>query len=390
MSLPRMFRVRQKFDAQRVDDIPATVTEQLKSLQLEERIQPGETVAITAGSRGIANIAVILKAVVEYFHSINAKPFLVPAMGSHGGATAEGQLQLLADYGVTPDAMGCEIRSSMETILVADDVLGVPVHFDKNASQADHILPVGRIKPHTDFTGDVESGLHKMMLIGLGKHAGAKLYHRAMQTLSFTRVAKEIGGLIMERMPILAGVAILENAFDETALIEAIPTDRLYERESQLLKQAYDWLPRLPFTEVDLLIVDWLGKNISGTGMDTNVVGRKYDFHAGTEKDRAHVKRIFVRSLTPESHGNGCGIGLAEYTNQRTPRCDRLGRDTHQHFHIRAGSAGNDSDCFSSGPRCDSGGTQHQRPHRTGRRSRDANHRHASSGRSAAQRGLSQ
>lgn len=318
MAFPRMLQIRQVFDAPRVDDVPAEVQNQLKSLPLEATIKPGQSVAITAGSRGIANIAVIVKATVDYFRSLDACPFIVPSMGSHGGATAEGQRQVLADYGITPDTMGCEIRSSIETVSLADSPFGIPIHFDRHASQADHVFLVGRIKPHTDFTGDVESGLHKMMLIGLGKHAGAKLYHRAMQSLSFTRVAKELGPIVIEKGRILAGLAILENAYDDTACIEAIATDRLFEREAQLLKQAYEWLPRLPFPEADILVVDRLGKNISGTGMDTNVIGRKHHFHAGTELDRARVRRVFVRSLTPESHGNGCGIGLAEYTNQRT------------------------------------------------------------------------
>jgi hypothetical protein len=174
------------------------------------------------------------------------------------------------------------------------------------------------VKPHTGFVGDVESGLHKMMLIGLGKHEGAKIYHRAIANYSFMEIITAVAASVIKKCKVVAGLAIVENAYDETALIEAVPPELFLERESALLKLAIQWLPRLPFPECDLLIVDQIGKNISGTGMDTNVVGRKYNDHAATEKDSARCKRIFVRGLTKETHGNGTGIGLSEFTNQRT------------------------------------------------------------------------
>lgn len=318
MSFPRMIRVRQKFDARRIADVPAEVAAQLATLKLGNKIRAGQTVAITAGSRGIAHIGQITRTVVDHVKSLGAVPYIVPAMGSHGGGTAEGQLQILEHYGITPDKMGCELRASMETIIVDQTAQGIPVHFDKHASQADHVLIVGRIKPHTGFVGDVESGLHKMMLIGLGKHEGAKIYHRAIADYSFMEIIMAVGESVIKKCRVAGGIGIVENAYDETALIEAVPPEKFLQRETELLKLAIQWLPRLPFTYCDLLMIDRIGKNISGTGMDTNVIGRKYNDHAATERDTVRCKRIFVRGLTEETHGNATGIGIAEFINQRT------------------------------------------------------------------------
>ncbi|QDT34339.1 lactate racemase domain-containing protein [Thalassoglobus polymorphus] len=316
MSFPRMLRIRQQFERPRIEDVAQEATYQLSQLNLASQIQDGQTVAITVGSRGIANIATMTKAVVEHIKSLGGIPFIVPAMGSHGGATAEGQKKLIEGFGVTEDFLGCEIRSSMETIIVAETSQGIPVHFDKNAYAADHLIIMGRIKPHTGFVGDIESGLHKMMLIGLGKHAGALMYHRAIKNFSFGEIIRSVAEIVLDKCKVLAGVAIVENAYDETALIEAIPPGQFYDREKELLKQATAWMPKLPFPEADLLIIDRIGKNISGTGMDTNIVGRKYNDHVATEKDNANVKRIFVRSLTEETKGNATGIGIAEFVLQ--------------------------------------------------------------------------
>ncbi len=317
-ALPRMFRLRQTFSAPRLDDVSGEVARQLSRLQLGRKIQAGQTVAITAGSRGIANISTIIRSVADHVKQLHAVPFIVPAMGSHGGGTAEGQCRILADYGITPETMGCELRASMETIIVDTTSQGIPVHFDKHASQADHVIVVGRVKPHTGFVGDVESGLHKMMLIGLGKHEGAKIYHRAIADHTFMEIIMAVAARVIARCRVVAGLAIVENAMDETALIEAVAPEEFLIREPQLLKQAVQWLPRLPFTECDLLIIDRIGKNISGTGMDTNVVGRKYNDHAATDKDSVRCRRIMIRGLTEETHGNACGIGLAEFTTRST------------------------------------------------------------------------
>ncbi len=312
-----MLRIRQHFPAEQVEDIPAEVERQLSRLALGEKVRAGETVAITVGSRGIANIAVITKAIVDHVKSLGGTPFLVPAMGSHGGGTAEGQRGLIEGYGVTEEFTGAEIRASMETVVVETTPQGIPVHFDKRAWEADHVIVSGRVKPHTGFVGEIESGLHKMMLIGLGKHAGAKIYHRAINDFSFLEIIQAVANAVIERCNILAGVAIVENAYDDTALIEAVAPAQFFDREVELLKLAKQWLPRLPLNEIDLLIVDRIGKDISGTGLDTNIVGRKYAMHRATDRDEVNCKRIFVRGLTEKTKGNGTGIGLTEFTVQR-------------------------------------------------------------------------
>ena len=315
---PRMLRIRQKFPAERLEDIPGETRRQLERLQLADNVRRGDSVAVTAGSRGIANIDVVLKSIVGHLQGLGARPFIVPAMGSHGGGTAEGQREILAGYGVTPERMGCEIRSSMETVIVDQTPQGIPVHFDKYASEADHVVVCNRVKPHTGFVGEIESGLHKMMLIGLGKHEGAKIYHRAILNYSFMEIITAVAASVLKKCRVVAGVAIVENAYDETLLVEAVPPDQFFQREPELLKLAVASLPRLPFTDTDLLIVDRIGKNISGTGLDTNVVGRKFNDHVATERDNVRVRRIFVRGLTEETHGNATGIGMTEFTNERT------------------------------------------------------------------------
>jgi hypothetical protein len=314
---PRIFRVRQNFASPSVENIPATVEAELTRLQLDSRVKPGQTVAITAGSRGIANIAVIIKAVVQHMQRLGLRPFIVPAMGSHGGGTAEGQRGLIEGYGVTEEAMGCPIRASMETVVVCDAAEGFPVHFDRHASQADHVVVVNRIKPHTMFVGDVESGLMKMMLIGLGKHEGAKVYHRVIRNHSFGQIVRSVAREVLSRCRILCGVGIVENAYDQTAKIKAVGSQEFEEREKELLILAKEWLPRLPFKQAHLLLVDEIGKNISGSGMDTNVVGRKFNDHEPRENEWPKIKIIAIRGLTPETHGNASGIGIAEMCRQR-------------------------------------------------------------------------
>jgi hypothetical protein len=313
-----MLRLRQKFDCPRVDDIPDAVERRLAALKLSQKVLPGQTVAITVGSRGIANIALITKAIVAHFKRLKAMPFIVPAMGSHGGGTAEGQRRIVEDYGITEEYVGAQIRASMETVVVDTTPQGIPVHFDRHAYSADHVVVAGRIKPHTGFVGEIESGLHKMMLIGLGKHEGAKVYHRAITDYSWLEIVRAVADSVLQKCKIVCGVGIVENAYDETALIDAVRPQDFLKREPELLVLAKQWMPRLPFPRVDLLIVDELGKNISGSGMDTNVIGRKYNDHRATEHDSVSVKTIFVRGLTEATHGNACGIGMAEFTNDRT------------------------------------------------------------------------
>jgi len=314
---PQIFRVRQTFERPQVTDIPGEVAAQLASLALQDRVKPGQSVAITAGSRGIANIHLVIKAIVEHFQRLGAEPFIVPAMGSHGGGTAEGQRKILEGYGITETFCGCPIRASMETVVVCQAAEGFDVHFDKHAFGADHVVVCGRVKPHTGFYGDIESGLMKMMLIGLGKHAGAKIYHRAIKDYSFGQIVRSVAKEVLAKCHIVAGVGVVENGYDETAKIKAVAPHEFEDREKELLVLAKKWLPTLPFKTADLLLIDEIGKNISGTGMDTNVVGRKYLDHAAREDEWPKVRSIIIRGLTKETHGNATGIGLAEFALTR-------------------------------------------------------------------------
>ncbi len=317
MTFPRMLRIRQHFDAPTVADIPAAVREEIANLNLSERVQQGQTVAVSVGSRGIHHIALITKSLVEELKALGLKPFLVPAMGSHGAGIAEKQQAIIEGYGVTEEYIGAPIKASMETVQVGETEDGVPVFFDKHAYEADHVAVVGRIKPHTDFVGEIESGLHKMMLIGLGKHKGAALYHQAIVHYSFDRIIRSVGQTVIDQCGVLLGLGIVENQYDKTALLKGVAPEEFAEREKELLVLAKKWMPRLPFDQVDLLIVDEIGKDISGAGMDTNIVGRKFHDNHAAEKEYPKVTRILVRGLTPETHGNASGIGTAEYAHKR-------------------------------------------------------------------------
>jgi antitoxin (DNA-binding transcriptional repressor) of toxin-antitoxin stability system len=314
---PRIFRLRQQFDGQSVDDIRATVSSELQRAGVPQRVRPGQTVAITAGSRGIANIVPILRSLVECLRELGAEPFLVPAMGSHGGATAEGQTAVLTGYGITAESVGCPLWASMDTVVVAQATARFPIHFDRYAHEADHVLVCGRVKPHTDFKGRYQSGLAKMLLIGLGKYNGARVYHRAARTLGFDQIIDDVAPQVLSSCKILAGLAIVENAYDDTAHIEAVSPEQLLQREPELLALAQASMAKLPFDECDVLIIDEIGKNISGTGMDTNVVGRKHHYHVAAAEETPKILRIVIRGLTPQSHGNAIGLGLAEFCHTK-------------------------------------------------------------------------
>ena len=311
---PRVFPVQQHFDHPTCDDVDAEVWAQLASMDLSAKVQPGQSVAITAGSRGIRNIAEITRAIVGYFRSLQAQPFIVPAMGSHGGGKADGQRGVLESYGITENFCGCPIRSGMETVLIGKADEGFPIFFDKLAFGADHVVVCNRVKPHTNFAGSVQSGLMKMMMIGLGKKDGASLYHRAIYDHGFPQIIRSVAPQVVAHAPILCGIAIVENGRHETAKIEAIPPSQFEARETELLKLARDWMPKLPFSSIDVLVVDQIGKNISGTGMDTNVIGRK---HSEPRPDDPDIKRIVVRGLTKDSHGNAAGIGFADFCRRQ-------------------------------------------------------------------------
>ncbi len=313
----KIFRVRQSFDAPRVDDVSAEVHVQLARLDLAAKIQPGQSVAVTAGSRGIANIHLIVRSIVEHLKSLGAAPLVVTAMGSHGGGTARGQRKLIESYGVTEQFVGCPIRAGMETVIIGRTAEGVPIHFDRCAFQADHVLICGRVKPHTRFAGRFESGLMKMMLVGLGNRRGAEACHEAAELCGFDRFVDSAADMVLEKCRIVAGLAIVENAYDQTALIEAVASEQFKPREQELLVLAKRWMPRLPFRHVDVLLIDRIGKDISGTGFDPNVVGRKFDDHKAVEGEFPKVERIALRGLTAQTHGNAVGLGMAEFCRSR-------------------------------------------------------------------------
>jgi hypothetical protein len=316
-----MLRIRQSFERPRVEDIAARVRQALETLDLGKRIRPGQLVALTAGSRGIANIPVILKSTADHLKKLGAKPFLVPAMGSHGGGTAEGQRHIIESYGITEEFVGVPIRASMEVVTVGTTPEGYPVYLDKHASQADHIGVIGRVKPHTNYHGPIESGLLKMMLIGLGKHVGALAYHRILLENPYDAVVRSVTRVLRAKAPIAFGVATVENAYDETGRIEAVLPANFEQTEEEMLALARRWLMRLPYHEADLLIIDEIGKNISGSGMDTNVVGRKRALRSQpSAPDQPQMRHIFIRGLTEKTHGNAAGIGLADFTTTRLIR----------------------------------------------------------------------
>ncbi|MFT4037061.1 MAG: lactate racemase domain-containing protein [Thermomicrobiales bacterium] len=316
--LPRWAPVRQQLDDLEIGDVRAAIAAQFARAGVGERLKPGQRVAITAGSRGIDRIDEVLKAVVDEVRAIGAEPFLVPAMGSHGGATAEGQRELISHYGVTEERMGCPILSSMETVELGFVENDVPVWIDKNAYGADAIIPVGRVKPHTDFRGPVESGLMKMIAIGLGKQHGANFFHHQGMG-EFHHLIPAVASYTISRVNLPFGVAVIENGYGHLAQAEAVPAERIYEREQELLRIARGRMGRLPGDVVDVLIVDRIGKDISGDGADPNVINRDVAgvLPPSEEPVKPRVQRMIVRDLTDDTDGNASGIGMADVVLRR-------------------------------------------------------------------------
>ncbi|HMK13374.1 MAG TPA: lactate racemase domain-containing protein [Acidimicrobiales bacterium] len=304
----------------KVEDVAGRVDEALRALDLSARVQPGDRVAVTAGSRGIANIAIATRATVEHVRSLGAEPFIVPAMGSHGGGTPEGQTALLATLGITEESCGCPIDARMDVVMLAESKLGFPVLYAAAAAEADHVVIVNRVKTHTRFAGAVESGLAKMAAIGLGKVEGAALYHQATFELGWMDVIDEVLPIVVDRGHVVAGVALVERGDEQTARVEAIPGEAIRDVEPQLLDDANRWMARLPFSDIDLLVIDEVGKNISGTGLDPTVVGRKDALHVADPHGDVRVRYIAARALTEETHGNAVGIGFAELCRSRVVR----------------------------------------------------------------------
>jgi hypothetical protein len=316
-SLPRIFKIRQKIVTPRLADVEKEMNALLDGFGLSRKVKPGERIALTAGSRGIRDKAKVLKVIVTRLKALGAKPFLVPCMGSHGGGTAEGQVKMLHHLGITEEYVGAPIVSSMEVKEIGRTRFGTPVLTDKNiCEQADKIIVVNRIKPHTDFTHEVESGISKMMIIGMGKHKGALMAHRLTIKNGYPAIFKEVLPVVRKALPFFFGVGIIENQYDQTASLHLLEPQNFYEGEKDLLKRAKDIMPRLPFKQMDILVLDEIGKNISGSGMDPNVTGRLY-FIGSPPLQEPKITRIFVRDLTLETEGNAIGIGYAEYTTKR-------------------------------------------------------------------------
>jgi Lactate racemase N-terminal domain len=322
MEFPKVVKIRQKFPRPRVENVEEELREQLGREEISSTIEPGMSVALTAGSRGIAEIEGILRCLVEILKEMEAEPFIVPAMGSHGGATAEGQVEILESLGVTEEFCGAPIRSSMEVVEIGETERGVPVYMDRIASEADGVVLVNRIKAHTDFRSNIESGLMKMASIGLGKHEQALALH-GYGVEGIRDFMVEVADEVLGSGHVLFGVATVENAYDEPAIVEAIPAKEIHKREAELLAEYMDMMPALPVSDIDVLHVDALGKNYSGTGMDTNVIGR-FRILGVEEPETPAVKYIVVGDVSDESHGNAIGVGLADLTTRRL--ADRIER----------------------------------------------------------------
>jgi hypothetical protein len=326
--LPRFFRVRQTFDRPRVADPAATVREELGRILPAGSIAPGSRIGVTVGSRGISGIATMVRAAVEFLRARGAEPFIIPAMGSHGGASAEGQRQLLAHYGVTEEAMGCPVRAEMQTRSLGRTPSGIEARIADVAWNSDGILLMNRIKPHTDFKGPIESGLVKICAIGLGKYDGAREIHRHLFTAGLGAAIRSVAEAIVASGKIKGAIAVLENAYHETAAITGVSVQSLFETEERLLEEARRLMGRLPLQEVDVLVCDRLGKNISGAGLDTNIIGRSvYGYTQGQpwRDDMPRILRIVVMELSPESDGNAVGMGLVDFVPERF--MERVDRD---------------------------------------------------------------
>lgn len=316
MPLPRMLPVRQHFPDRSLRDVRAEVLRQLAARDFAARAQPGGRIGIGVGSRGIANIAAITRATVDYWKSHGFRPFIFPAMGSHGGATPEGQADVLAHYGIQEATMECPVDSSLDVVSTGKTPEGIDTFLARSAFESDGVMCVGRVKWHTDFSGRLESGLFKMTAIGLGKLAGAQRYHTYGYKLGLEHVIRTVGRQILASGKIIGGLAILEDANHATGLIQAVPADEMERTDEELLLKVRGWMGRLPFP-LDVLIVDEIGKNISGSGMDSKVVNRSVHGDSNPWPDAPRMERIFIRDLSPHTYGNAMGVGMADVVHDR-------------------------------------------------------------------------
>ncbi|MFI5461625.1 MAG: lactate racemase domain-containing protein [Isosphaerales bacterium] len=315
MTFPPLAKVRQSIPQPRLEDVPGTVRHLILSSRLRERVAKGGTIAVGIGSRGVNGIARVAKTIVDTLREMGYKPFVVAAMGSHGGATAEGQRELLAGYGVTAEAMGVPVKTEMDTVILGTNPVGLPIYFDKNAYEADGVVLANRVKPHTDFREKHESGVLKMLVIGLGKRDGASQVHK-LGVRGLREVLPAVGQFLVKNTRFALGLAIIENAEDVPADIVALEPETIFEVEPVLLERARGLMGRLPFDQIDVLVVGELGKNYSGAGMDPNVIGRLL-IETQPDFDRPVVTRLVVLDVSDESHGNIVGVGFADLTTER-------------------------------------------------------------------------
>ena len=316
MRLQNLVQMRQNFPDRGLPDVAGAVRAQMENAGWALAVKPGSRIAVGVGSRGITNIDIIARAVVDFWKSRDAKPFLIPVMGSHGAATAQGQADVLAHYGITEETMGAPVVSSLDVVPIGTTPEGVEVVMDRQAHEADGTMLLSRVKWHTDFDGKLESGIHKMMAIGLGKWAGAKRYHTFALHHGLERMIRSAGKVMLGSGKMLGGMAILEDACHNTAEVHAVGADGMVEREEELLARVKSWKPNIP-VDVDLLIVDEIGKNFSGSGMDTKIVNRSGRRGPNTWPNVPKIFRIFIRDLSPLSNGNAIGMGLADVITDR-------------------------------------------------------------------------
>ena len=317
MEFSRILLVRQRFPDRSLKDIPGEVHRALASAAFGAGLKPGSRIAIGVGSRGIANLGAIVGSVVSFWKARLMQPFIFPAMGSHGAASAEGQADVLAHYGIDQARIGCPVISALEVVPSGSTPEGIQTFIDRNAFESDGIMLVGRVKWHTDFAGKIESGLYKMMAIGLGKFAGAQRYHSYGYKMGLEQVIRSVGRQILKSGKILGGLAILEDAHHNTAMLEAVPVLKMEQREEELLALVKSWMGRIPVPELDILIVDEIGKNISGAGMDSKVINRSVHAEYNPWPNAPRIERVFVRDLGQLTYGNGVGIGMADVIHDR-------------------------------------------------------------------------
>ncbi len=309
VSIPKFIKIQQSIPDEKLSEdlIPNIVRDELIKSEISTKVKPGNNVAIAVGSRGIDKLPVVVKAVVDYLKEIKCNAFIVPAMGSHGGATAGGQTEILESYGITEEKMNVPMHSSMEVVQIGTSKSGLPIYFDKIAHESDGIIIVNRVKVHTNFSGDHESGILKMLAIGLGKHKGCAEIHKFTMDEYFPALIPKIGQEILALEPILAGVGLLENGWDHLCGIKAWAKDQIIEGEKIMLKKQKNLLPRIPFDDVDILVVNQIGKDISGAGLDPNIIGV-------VKPISTRIGAIIVLDLTENTHGSAVGIGYADYT----------------------------------------------------------------------------